>query len=312
MNLEFRKSKYTGCLIGLAVGDALGAPFEFWSGKKVNEHIDTKGLNMHAFLRGEVEFPTGFYTDDTSQMICLAESLVEKGFDLDDQFQRYRSWFFEGYATPFGDTQYGIGQQTLKVLMMPKRPSHNVEIHIEKAGGNGSLMRCAPIGLKYQGDYNEINDKSFRASHLTHPNRIASWSCVVLNTIISLCIDGYDKRQVLQIIRKRFKNELPTEIIECISTDYTSMNSADHVVCGYSLTTLGVALWAWLTSETFEMSIERAIRLGSDTDTFAAVTGAITGSYYGIDKIPNVWKAGVLRSEYIQQLGERLMDKDVV
>jgi ADP-ribosyl-[dinitrogen reductase] hydrolase len=301
-----RKAKYAGCLVGLAVGDALGAPLEFWSKEKVNEHINIKGLKMSSFSRGEIVYPVGFYTDDTSQAICLAESLIEKGFDLDDQFKRYRKWFFEGYATPLDDKQYGIGQQTLRVLMEATRPIYELDHHIEKAGGNGSLMRSAPVGLYYQGNFEEIQEKSLYSSHVTHPNQVASWACVILNTVISLCIDGQDKSAILSLVKEVYKEKMPKEIEDCLSTDYFSMKTFEYPVHGYSLNTLEIALWAWLTSDTFEQSIEKAIRLGNDTDTFAAVTGAIAGSYYGINSIPDVWRNNLMKSGYLHLLAEKL------
>ncbi|MCC7571645.1 ADP-ribosylglycohydrolase family protein, partial [Candidatus Micrarchaeota archaeon] len=111
--------RYLGTLFGLAYGDAFGAPFEFWNADKIQEHFADSDLVLQPFMRGNQEFPAGFTTDDTSQMICLAESLLENGFDLEDQFDRYYRWLNEGYGSA-GGSAYGIGQHTVKVLLAGK------------------------------------------------------------------------------------------------------------------------------------------------------------------------------------------------
>src|SRR3989338_11362165 len=180
--------QYRGCLIGLALGDALGVPFEFWKKENVIKYFDNHDLEIKNFSRGDINFPAGFYSDDTAMMICLAESLLEKNFDLDDQFERYQKWYLTGYATPFDDRCYGIGQQTLKSLMS-KIDFNTMDGSDERAGGNGSLMRCAPIGLYYQNQHEEIKNKSLLASYLTHNFHLSGWACIILNTIISFIIN---------------------------------------------------------------------------------------------------------------------------
>lgn len=147
--------RYKGCLIGLVGGDALGVPFEFWKRQKVAKYFDTHGFEIKNFTRGDIKFPAGFYSDDTAMTICLAESLLEKGFDLDGQFEKYRKWYLTGYAAPFDDRSYGIGQQTLRALL-GKINFSKMDGKDERAGGNGSMMRCAPIGLYYQNQHEEI------------------------------------------------------------------------------------------------------------------------------------------------------------
>lgn len=302
--------KYKGCLVGLAVGDALGVPVEFWHQEKISKFLEKNSLEMRSFSMGETTFPAGYYSDDTSQMICLAESLIEKEFDLDDQFNRYKKWFLEGYATPLGNKSYGIGQHTLRVLMKPIRTQYSLESNDEKAGGNGSLMRSAPIGLYYHGDLRQIKEKSFESSFVTHNNRIAGWCCTVLNAAISLVIDGNSKNTILPIIKSFYGNELPESITECLTEKYEKLeNYFPFSISGYSLDTLRIALWAWQTTDTFEDSLSAVIRLGGDADTFAVVTGSLTGCYYGYDAIPDRWKYSLMNETYIKSLSEKLCNK---
>src|SRR5690606_27627979 len=139
--------KFKGCLLGLACGDYLGATVEYRSKENVRkvfaQGVTPLAVDFHGY--GNI---TGFYTDDTSQMICLAESLLEKGFNPQDQLRRYKKWLYEGYATPFGVKSYGVGQNTLRILMRLDENSIPEEItHDPKQGGNGAVMRCAPVAL---------------------------------------------------------------------------------------------------------------------------------------------------------------------
>lgn len=301
--------KYTGCLMGLAIGDALGTPFEFWNKMQISEHLSNSSLCMRDYERGGRNFPKGFYSDDSSQMICLAESLTEKGFDLDDQYNRYRKWLLHGYATPMGDKSYGAGQHTLKVLMKESRQKDDLDGQDKFAGGNGALMRCAPIGLYYQGNLDEIKEKSLLSAYVTHNSSLSGWCCVIVNCAISLIIDGNSKEHILNIIKNHFNNELPKNLYYSLSEDYQNMPDFPFKISGYSFDTLQIALWSWIRAQSFEESLNNAIRLGNDVDTFAAITGALAGCYWGYESIPDQWKDNLLRADYIKDLAVALEKK---
>jgi len=300
--------KYRGTLIGLALGDVLGVPFEFWKKENVARYFDSHEFEVKDFSVGNLSFPAGFYSDDTSMMICLAESLIEKGFDIIDQFERYQKWFLFGYATPFDDQSYGIGQQTLKALSR-KIDFNRKDGMDERAGGNGSLMRCSPIGLLYYKQYSAIKEKSFLSSYITHNYHIAGWTCVILNTIISLIIEGVPREKILSNVKIILDKSIPDEIHEVINLDFQKMNYYDYPISGYSVDTLRIALWSWLTSENYLESIKKVILLGNDTDTFGAVTGAISGCYWGYEKIPSDFKLKIIKHDYILNLAERIFYK---
>ncbi len=300
--------RYKGCLIGSATGDALGAPFEFWRREKVQEYLNENELKLIQFQRGDCTYPQGFYTDDTSMMICLAESLIEKDFDLDHQFDLYRKWLLEGHATPEGKNSYGVGQQTWKALSKNKGFKKGVDGLSEKASGNGALMRIAPIALMYHNDFEAIKEKSLHSSFLTHNNEIAGWVCVVFNSLISFTILGKEKLESIEAVLKMYENEMPAEITELLKHPYQEWEDFTHPISGYSVDTLRIALWSWLTSKSYEESIRKVLLLGNDTDTFAAVTGALSGSYFGYNNIPNQWKAELMREEHIGGLASKLLN----
>jgi len=297
--------KYRGTLIGLALGDVLGVPFEFWKKENVAKYLDGHELEIKDFSYGDIHFPAGFYSDDTAMTICLAESLIEKGFDLDDQFDRYQKWCLTGYATPFDDRSYGIGQQTLKALSR-KIDFDRMDGMDERAGGNGSLMRCAPIGLHYREQYGEIKEKSLLSSYITHNYHIAGWTCVILNTIISLIIECVPREKILSKVKTIFGKSIPDEIDAVLNLDYQKMNDYNYPISGYSVDTLRIALWSWLTSKSYLESIKKVILLGDDTDTFGAVTGAIAGCYWGYDAISDEHKLRIIKHDYISKLAEEI------
>ncbi len=303
------QNQYKGCLVGLAVGDALGMPFEFWKREDVIQCLKVTTLDMN--IKTNREMPAGFYTDDTSLMLCLAASLVEKGFDLEDQFKKYTNWLLKGYQTPFGYT-YGVGQHTFKVLTRGKmRNTETLKGQGEYEGGNGTLMKTAPIGLYYQGNLDEIKNKSILSGYITHNSLIASWTCVVLNSIISLIIDNKkDREDILKYISNYFENEIPEEVNVCLKLNYNALPSKpeeySYPSSGYSLDSLRIALWSWITTDDYPSSIRKVISLGNDTDTYAAITGAITGCYYRYESIPIEWKNCLMRENYIADIAEKL------
>lgn len=295
--------KYKGCLVGLAIGDALGAPFEFWNREKINEYLSTHELSLIAFKRGEMIFPAGFYTDDSSMMLCLSSSLLENGFDLKNQFERYQKWLSHGYMTPHGDRSYGVGQQTLKALMTEFPDIEQLAGKNQKAGGNGSLMRTAPIGLHYQGNYNEIRDKSLLSSYITHDYVLAGWTCVVFNTMLSLIIEGVSKELLLNATLDIHGDDIPQELIQIMSLDYSQQEFV-YPVSGYCIDTMRIALWAFLPSENYLDTVRKCLSLGNDTDTFAAIAGAMAGCYYGYKEIPTSFRDVIINHDLICELAK--------
>jgi len=305
MNNNTTLDKSKGCLIGLACGDYLGMPYEFAMPGKVKKHFSINKLKPITiqFIDKQV---TGFYTDDTSMAICLAESLLEKGFDQKDQYQKYKKWFYEGYSTPFGDKSYGVGQHTLRVFIEQTEDNIPTTItHNHKAGGNGALMRCAPIGIRYNKDINQLVQNSIKSALVTHNNHISAWSCVILNLCISYALQEIDKTDYCNLILDS-KLDIPQDIKELLQTDFNKLDQNLLHTTGYSLYTLAIALHSFFTTDTLEDCITQAIALGGDTDTQGAVVGALAGAYYGYTNIPDDWVNSLINNKYIEELAVRL------
>jgi ADP-ribosylglycohydrolase len=175
------RDRFRGALLGLAVGDALGAPAEFMTPEQVRDHygvlVDMVGGGCHDVLPGQA-------TDATDMMLALAESLTEKGvFDPEDIVRRYREWF---HANP---NDVSLTTRTVMLALAAGTPwdlasRRAYEILGFPTAGNGSVMRCAPIALRYFHDPETRRLVSLRESTITHFDHLAGWSCVAFNELL--------------------------------------------------------------------------------------------------------------------------------
>ena len=250
------ESRIKGAILGLACGDYMGTPFEFHTAEIVNYFLDKHTLQPQVTARGDSN-QIGFYTDDTAMTLCLAESLIEKGFDVQDQFTRYKKWCYEGYMSADGKKAYGVGQNTLdKMLFQKDNEIPSIIANQPKEGGNGSLMRCLPVGLVYYQDINEIVDKSIKSSIVTHNNEVAVWSCVIFNTFVSYCIHNKDKAEFLSALtQETFYHQIPMELTEMLDGIVTKRYE-ELLPRGYSLNTLEIALWCFLNKDDYESALD--------------------------------------------------------
>lgn len=296
-------NKFKGCLVGLAVGDYLGMPVEFCKPFQVKQFYPN-GLEPKSCTRGNSSYPAGFYTDDTAMAICLAESLIEKGFDIKDQFLRYRKWLMEGYATPFGDKAYGVGQNTLRQLFTADPDSLPTKlVHKENQGGNGALMRCAPLALAYYKNEEELFNKTLESTIITHNNEMAVWSCIVHNCFISYSLLNINKNGFIEKFITTYTN-CPVLIQKILKADFNNLHC---IHTGYTLNTLAISLSCFFTTENFKDCLTKAIYLGGDTDTQGAVAGSLAGTYYGEDKIPSHWKHTLIGKNNIVNTAKELI-----
>lgn len=302
--------RFKGCLIGLAVGDYLGMPVEYMSKDKINRVFkDGKLVPMDCYHRGGEKKPAGYYTDDTSLSICIAESLIEVGFDEKDQFRKFQKWFNDGYATPYGDKAFGIGQNTLRVLLSGDPDKLETQLkHNPKKGGNGALMRCSPIGLAYHKDPLDLMEKTCQSTIITHNNEMAVWSSITHNMFIRYALLSYKKEGFIDTFLKEYPY-CPNELKSCLKTDFVTLDENSLETTGYTLNTLKISLYSFLTTNNYEDCISKAIFVGGDTDTQAAVAGSLAGAYYGVEAIPRDWTHKLLRSNYISELAKRLFSK---
>ena len=297
-------------LIGTAVGDALGVPVEFESRVilKANPVMDMREYGTH-------HQPKGTWSDDTSLMLCLAESMVE-GLDINKLAQKFIAWKNDNLWTPHGWVfDIGIGTriaiERLEDGMSPELAGGFDEMD----NGNGSLMRILPLVLHIKDlDIEQRYDWTEKVSSITHGHVRSVMACFYYLEFAKKIIDGKDKFQAYNELQSevtiyfesRKINPLEIQKFSRLLFEDISKVEEDNIKSsGYVLHTLEASVWCLLTTNSYKEAVLKAVNLGSDTDTTAAVTGGLSGLYYGIDEIPIDWLYEIARFEDIIELSDR-------
>jgi ADP-ribosylglycohydrolase len=297
--------RYRGCLIGLAVGDALGTTLEFRPPGSFTPITDMIG-------GGPFHLKAGQWTDDTSMALCLAESLIEcRGFNPKDQMERYVRWWKNGHLSSTG-TCFDIGGTTrtaLSAFLKTGNPmSGPTDAH---SAGNGSLMRLAPVPMFYADNPREAIEKSGESSRTTHGAPTAIDACRYFGALIVGALNGEDKETILSdhycpVSGYWKENPLIPEIAAIASGSFKRKKPPEIQGSGFVVKSLEAALWAFYHSATFEKGCLMAVNLGDDADTTGAIYGQIAGAYYGQKQIKNKWIAVLHRKDILQKYAEGL------
>lgn len=309
-------TKTTSALLGLAVGDALGVPFEFKSSLEMQAQPATKMIGQ-----GTHNQPIGTWSDDSSLTFCLAESLVD-GYDLKDIAQKFIAWKEKSYWTAWNNV-FDIGRTTsraiqqlkeilldedeLKTLYQDSHPDQN---------GNGSLMRILPLVFYIKGKPMAEQFVLVReVAALTHPPVRATMCCFFYLKLAEKLLAGQEKNAAYAATRKEMQAfwttiDFPTEeqqhFERFVQDDILTVERAALKSGGYVIESIEASLWCFLNSTSYEEAVLSVINLGHDTDTTGAITGGLAGLYYGQENIPSLWLANLVKLEEITDLGERL------
>ncbi|MEV7521151.1 ADP-ribosylglycohydrolase family protein [Streptomyces sp. NPDC091371] len=273
-----RLDRAVGAVLGSAVGDALGAPYEFGPPGA----LTARGEEMCA----GGGWDPGEATDDTQMAVLVGESLLERGgLDLPDLFARFQRW-------AAGEPK-DIGLQTEDVLTSGEPWDLAAALHFQvntRAAGNGSLMRAATSAVRFAAAGRaETMAAARRIAALTHGDRAAWEGTAVLHELVRVALDGGDPVAALPATlaevhpahRERYGRVLAPDWHPGLATEFN----------GAVWPCLGSAVWALRTTTGFAQAVRAAVDLGGDTDTVAAVTGALAGAVYGQGAIPERWTA---------------------
>src|SRR3954468_9674540 len=285
-----RSHRVAGAMVGSAVGDALGAPFEFGPPGRFSARFPSpaRGAKTEMCGGGSLGWEPGEFTDDTQMALLVATSLVERGgLDEADVFERFRTW---AAAEP-----PDIGNQTRAVLGSG-RPWHAAAVeHFAQSGhaaGNGSLMRTTPAAIWFSRFGTEATvDAARRISALTHGDPAAGEGCAIFHELMRVALEGDDPLaavpSALELVADEHRERWATVLApEWAPSDATASNGAVWP-------TLGQAVWALRHGRDFAEVMRLVIDLGGDTDTVAAVAGGLTGAVFGMGGIPMRWSSAV-------------------
>lgn len=301
------RERYRGCLLGLAVGDAVGTTLEFKRPGTFRPITDMTG-------GGPFNLAAGQWTDDTSMALCLAESLIEKkGFDPVDQLERYVRWWKEGHLSSTGRC-FDIGNATIGALerFIRTRTPYCGSTDPQTAG-NGSIMRLAAVPMFFAREPAEAIRMAADSSCTTHAAPTAVDGCRYLAALIVGVLRGTGKEELLSDfycpVEGYWKaNPLVPEIHEVASGSFRRREPPEIKGTGYVVRSLEAALWAFHKSGSFREGCLLAANLGADADTTAAVFGQIAGAFYGESGIPKEWIEKLALRDVIISFADRLYD----
>jgi ADP-ribosyl-[dinitrogen reductase] hydrolase len=290
--------RYRGCLLGLAVGDAVGTTVEFQSRGTFLPLVDMVG-------GGPFGLKPGQWTDDTSMALCLATSLVEKkGFDPADQMERYLRWYDHGYLSSNGRC-FDIGTLTREALER-FRTSRDPFSGSKKtfSAGNGSLMRLAPAALFYAPDQSLAAFYAGESSRTTHAASECIDACKLFAAMLVTALKSRDKMAIL--FSNNTDDITSTKIIDIANGAYQEKHEDQIDGSGYVVQSLEAALWCFWKTNSFSEAVLMAANLGNDADTTAAICGQIAGAFYGQAGIPTGWLDKLTMRAEITSLADQL------
>lgn len=293
--------RFTGCLLGLAVGDAVGTTLEFRSPGSFQPIQDMQG-------GGPFGLKPGQWTDDTSMALCLAASLVEQqAFDPHDQMQRYLRWYRQGYFSSTGRC-FDIGVTVRSALARFEASGEPYSGSADpNTAGNGSLMRLAPVPMYYAHQPEVALERSAESSRTTHAALQAVDACRYYAGLLVGALNGAAKQEVLAenyspVPGSWQRSPLEPAIAEIAAGSFKQRQPPQIKGSGYVVRSLEAALWACYHSHDFRSGCLLAANLGDDADTTAAIYGQLAGALYGVNAIPARWRAQLSLGAEIEAL----------
>jgi ADP-ribosyl-[dinitrogen reductase] hydrolase len=304
-------SRYRGCLLGLASGDALGASVEFMSPGSFEPLVDMIGGGKFNLVPGE-------WTDDTSMALCLAESLIEKSaFDPIDQLERYLNWYRTGYLSSNGRC-FDIGITTANALHRFERTGEPFPgPDAPHTAGGGSLMRLAPVPMFFAAHPIEAIEHCADSSRTTHASPEAVDACRYYGGLLLGALYGRSKQELLSappswkfLPDKAIQSlaSLAERVLEVADGSFKHHHPPRIKGSGYVVRGMEAALWAFFHTNSFRDGALLAVNLGDDADTTGAIYGQLAGAYYGEEGIPAAWQKKLAKVELIRQYADKLWE----
>lgn len=286
--------RVSGSALGLALGDALGAPFEFLRGRNVPQPVPALELPwMH--------LPAGTTTDDTAMARNLMRSLTAcGGFDAEDLLRRHVEWI---HSDP-PDVGSLIGRVLRRAARGEDAAAVAQEVWEQRgpevSAGNGSVMYCAPLGLAYAHRPAMLRELAPTLSALTHVDGRCRTAVLAVTLAVASLVRGEPAeaaaREALDAVAALDGGEELEFLVEAVGRT-RPIDGPDQ---GFCLFTAGVALQALLRGGDAETELRRVVALGGDTDTNAAVAGALLGARDGEGGLPTDWLERLRESDAIR------------
>jgi len=305
-------------IIGMAVGDAVGVPYEFIYKDviKLDPCIDMIGHGTH-------NQPKGTWSDDTSMALCVVDSL-KNGLNYSDMADKFSKWLYGNLWTPHGKV-FDNGFSTKRAIdkwIKGETSAFECGGKSINTNGNGSVMRTLALVPFLEGkDILMRYEIVSKVSSITHAHWISRLSCFLVCEYAIAIREGFDKyvsfdiavgsvNTAVEYINMRNDDEISDdefkevfgELFELIKTKPSNDLFSGS---GYARDTAMTSIWCILTTNTYKEAVLKAVNYGDDTDTTACVTGGLGGVIYGVDGIPEDWVNSLARKDDIIELVEQ-------
>jgi ADP-ribosyl-[dinitrogen reductase] hydrolase len=308
------RGRYIGCMVGAAIGDALGKQNEGRSRKDILSNGYVKDYGKAPNGSSGEKLRAGQYTDDTEQMIILAQSLIDRnGFDAGDFAKKISTWGVDALADPLRKKLVGPSSSAAVARL-------NSGISWKESGSIipscGSAMRVAPLGLFYC-DLDVIEEKAALSSIPTHNSSAAIAGAVAVAVGVRCALDGMECPEIIKessvraskhdeglgkkiVFSFKKRNEEPDKAFNELGTSYLVNETVPSAFYCFS---------RYFNKP--EKAIIEAVNAGDDTDSIACITGALCGAQYGIDAFPMRWIMGLENRDLVEYITGMLFEKSV-
>ena len=310
--METIKKKIKAVMLGHAVADALGVPVEFCEREALDENPIKDMIGF-----GTYPYPAGCWSDDTSMALAALDSLKNGVLSYEEVMTNFGKWYYEDAYTPTGE-MFDVGNTCSAAIdsyFTQQKAAVECGLADEHANGNGSLMRIHPFSLlvwrdrRARGTWEELIDK---ASALTHAHERSCLACKIYTLVLLHLLDMPSKASVrlaLTVASCRFSSSAEyAHYKRLLSPGFASLSRDEIKSTGYVVDSLEAALWCLLNTDSYADCVLKAVNLGDDTDTVAAIAGGLAGALYGYEAIPAEWLAVLKRRQYIEEMCECFAD----
>lgn len=254
-------------LLGLAVGDALGATVEFMTAHEIRAQY---GVHRKMIGGGWLGLRPGQVTDDTQMSMCIARSLVAVGYCPEDIARRFVAWY-QSRPPDVGNTcRRGIAR-FINQGTLAGPPN-------EGDAGNGAAMRMAPVAVAALADEGLLERITLGQAHITHHHVLSDAASLLVGRLIQLALIGH--------AMDRLRRQAEATVAKMPSFRFVPYRG---LATGYVVDTLQTVLHFLFSTSSFEECVVATVNQGGDADTTGAIVGAIAGAYYGLDAIPREW-----------------------
>ncbi|MBI5764273.1 MAG: ADP-ribosylglycohydrolase family protein [Planctomycetes bacterium] len=298
------QDRYLGCVLGLAIGDALGWPVEFLRLSAIRAQFGADGItDLHPSQR----HPRGTFTDDTQMSLALARAILSHGTQSEAEFVAESARQFVLWSqSAENDRAPGMtcmaGCRALAKDPNWRAPGNN------DSKGCGTAMRTAPIGLAWHGDEDKITRMAAQTSELTHGHPAATAGGVATALLVSWALDGMPPDDMLRRLVERTRpisGEFADKVLQVPMVLHRDSKAAYGVLGGAWTAdeATACALYAFMQSPSdYRQTVITAVNMDGDSDSVGCIAGAISGAFNGVAAIPETWRQDVEQRETLIEI----------